>query len=225
VRLRVAAYNVRSFRSGSDEVAGALEPEAPDVVLIQECGSRRAIRRFAASLGMEFASSHRLFNRVRNAVLYRPEWHLAGVDVRDLSRQGRTLRRGLIAVHLRTMGVRLTAVSLHLGLAPGERERHARELTDLLAGIPGRIVVGADLNEGPGEPAARWISERLYDLFLQAGVGAGETFPASAPAARIDFVFGGEGVKAIEAWVPSTPAVAAASDHRPVVAEVDVQEP
>jgi endonuclease/exonuclease/phosphatase family metal-dependent hydrolase len=224
VRIRIAAYNVRSFRSGLEEVAGALRPEAPDVALIQECGSRRALRRFSESLGMEFASSHRPFNRVRNAVLFRPDWRLLAVDVRDLSREGRTLRRGFIAAHLRSPGVRLTAVSLHLGLAPGERERHARELTDLLAGIPGRLVVGADLNEGPDGPGARWISQRLYDLFLQAGEGSGETFSASAPTARIDFVFGGEGVKALDAWVPSSPLVAQASDHLPVLADVEVEE-
>lgn len=225
MRLRVAAYNVRSFRSGTDVVAGAIGPEGPDVAMLQECGSRRALRRFAEALEMELASSHRPFNRVRNAVLYRPGWRLAGVDVRDLSHATRTLRRGFVAVHLRRMGVRLVAVSAHLGLAPVERRRHAQELTDYLAGAEGNVIVGADLNEGPDGPAARWVSGRLFDLFGQAGRGDGATFPAHAPAVRIDFLLAGEGVAAAAAWVPAGSSLAHASDHLPVLAEVDVQEP
>jgi endonuclease/exonuclease/phosphatase family metal-dependent hydrolase len=225
VRVRLAAYNVRSLRSGSESVARAIEPEAPDVALLQECGSTRALGRLARRLGMEFASSHRLFSRVRNAVLFRPHWRLVATDVRDLSRQGRTLRRGFIAVHLRREGYRLTAVSAHLGLSPAERQRHARELTDHLAGVQGSLVLGADLNEGPEGPAARWMAERLYDLFAQSGEGAGETFPAPRPIARIDFLFGGDGVRAAAAWVPASPVLSRASDHRPVVADVDIEAP
>jgi endonuclease/exonuclease/phosphatase family metal-dependent hydrolase len=224
VRLRVAAYNVRSFRSGTDLVARAIRSAAPDVAMLQECGSRRSLRRFAGALEMEFASSHRAFNRVRNAVLWRPEWRLAGVDVRDLTRASRTLRRGFVAVRLRRMGVRVVAVSAHLGLVPGERRGHAQELTDYLAGAEGRVIVGADLNEGPDGPAARWVSERLFDLFGQAGGGDGATFPAHAPTARIDFLFAGEGVAPVATWVPASPMLAQASDHLPVLADVDVVE-
>lgn len=224
MRLRVAAYNVRSFRSGTDVVARAIRSEALDVAMLQECGSRRRLRRFAGALEMEFASSHRPFSRVRNAVLYRPEWRLAGVDVRQLSRASRTLRRGFVAVHLRRMGVRLVAVSAHLGLAPGERRRHAQEMTDYLAGAEGSVIVGADLNEGPDGPAARWVSERLFDLFGQAGRDDGATFPAHAPAVRIDFLLAGDGVAATAAWVPTGASLAQASDHLPVVAEVDVED-
>jgi endonuclease/exonuclease/phosphatase family metal-dependent hydrolase len=225
VRLRVAAYNVRSFRSGTDVVAGAIRPEAPDVAMLQECGSRRRLRAFAHALEMEWASSHRPFNRVRNAVLYRPEWRLTGVDIQDLSRESRTLRRGFVAVHLRRMGVRLTAVSVHLGLAPGERRQHAQQLTDYLAGVKGKVIVGADLNEEPGGPAARWVSERLFDLFEHVGRGRGATFPAHAAAARIDFLLAGEGIAPATSWVPASPLLTRASDHLPVLADVSVEEP
>lgn len=221
----MAVYNVRSFRSGTDVVAGAIRSEGPDVAVLQECGSRRRLRRFAQALGMEWASSHRPFNRVRNAVVYGPEWRLTGVDVRDLSRETRTLRRGFVAVHLRRMGIRLTAVSVHLGLAPNERRRHAQELTDYLAGVEGKVIVGADLNEEPDGPAARWFSERLFDLFEHAGRGMGATFPAHAPAARIDFLLAGEGIAPTASWVPASSLLAQASDHLPVLADVNVEEP
>jgi len=225
VRLLVACYNVQSFRGGVDRAVEALGREKPDLVAVQECGPRRTLRSFAQLLGMESVSSHRLFTRVRNAVLFRPPWRLSSVDIHDLPRERRTLRRGFIAAHLRAQGIRLTVVSAHLGLAPRERERHARELTDHLGGVEGPLILGVDLNEGPDGPASRWIGERLFDAGADAGVGERETFPARGPTARIDYVFVNQAASVTRSWVASAQAAVEASDHRPLLAEVEVSEP
>jgi len=117
--------------------------------------------------------------------------------------------------------MRLTAVSAHLGLGRREREQHARELTDYLAGIDGPVVLGMDLNEGPEGAAARWISERLFDTFDQVGEGDGASFPAPSPTARIDYVYVTGHFAMVGAWVPGGAVAATASDHRPVVAELE----
>lgn len=225
MRLLVGCYNVRSFRAGVERAVEALGREKPDLVMLQECGARRTLRRFAQLLEMEVASSHRLFTRVRNAVLFRPPWRLFHVDIHDLPREGRTLHRGFIVAQLRARGAPLTAVSAHLGLAPRERQSHARELTDHLGGIDGPLILGVDLNEGPDGPAARWIGERLFDAGAQAGVGGRETFPARGPTARIDYVFVNQAASVARSWVASAQAAVEASDHRPVLAEVDISEP
>jgi endonuclease/exonuclease/phosphatase family metal-dependent hydrolase len=224
VRLVVACYNVQSFRAGVGRAAEVLGPEAPDLVMIQECGPRRVLRRFAGTMEMGVVSTHRLFSRVQNAVLFRPPWRLAGVATHDLPSEGRTHPRGFIVASLRARGAPLTAVSAHLGLVPKERESHARQLTDHIARIDRPLLVGVDLNEGPDGPAARWIAERLYDAGALAGGGARETFPARAPTARIDYVFVNEAVSVLGCRVPATQAASEASDHRPVLAEVDVPE-
>jgi endonuclease/exonuclease/phosphatase family metal-dependent hydrolase len=224
VRALVACYNVQSFRAGVERAVEALGREKPDIVMVQECGPRRAIRKFAQFLEMDTVSTHRLFTRVRSAVLFGPPWRLSGVDIHDLSREGRTLHRGFIVAHLRARGVPLTAVSAHLGLAARERERHARELTDQVAGIDGALIVGVDLNEGPDGPAARWIGERLFDAGAHVGVGALETFPARGPTARIDYVFVNQAASVSRCWVASAEAAIEASDHRPVLAEMDISE-
>jgi endonuclease/exonuclease/phosphatase family metal-dependent hydrolase len=226
VRLRVAGYNIQSFRAGLSAAAGALseaEGEEPvDLVLLQECGPRRTTLKFADLLGMDAVSTHRPFNRVRNAVLFRAPWHLAGAPrVANLSRQGRMLRRGYIAVQLKAGAVRLTAVSVHLGLGAAERIRHAAELTDVLAGMRAPVVVGADLNEGPEGPAARWMADRLFDSFRAAGEAPGETFPARSPTARIDYLFVSEEMSVRRAWTGQS---AEASDHRPVFTELELPE-
>jgi endonuclease/exonuclease/phosphatase family metal-dependent hydrolase len=222
--LHVATFNVHSFRAGVDAAAQAVSPANPHLLLIQECGSRRRVRRFARKLGLEVLSSHRPFHRVRNAILYPLEWRLAAFEAHDLSRQGRMLRRGLIAADLRGSGVRVTAVSAHLGLSGPERKRHAQELTDYLAAVQGPVVLGLDLNEETDGPAGKWIQDRLFDAWGVAGEGGGETFPARDPSARIDFLFVTEGVRVDRVWLSRGPEAATASDHRAVFAEIRLPE-
>jgi endonuclease/exonuclease/phosphatase family metal-dependent hydrolase len=225
VRLRVATYNVQSFRAGVEPVRDVLASALPDLALLQECGSRRLLLDLAAHLELEVVSSHRLFHRARHAVLYRPVWHLTTTVVRRLSRGGRGAQRGFIAASLRRMGTRMTALSTRLGLSATQRELHSRELTDFLAGADGLVVAGADLNEGPDGTASRWIAERLFDAFATHGVRDGDTFPADVPTVRVDYLFVSDGVKVQRAWIPDGPDVARASDHRPVVADLELAEP
>jgi endonuclease/exonuclease/phosphatase family metal-dependent hydrolase len=220
----LVSYNVQELRGGVTETAAVLVPLSADLVLLQECGTRRRLRRLAEALEMEFASSHRLFRLVHNAVLFRPAWRLVGYDVRDFTREGRTRRRGFIAATLRRSGIRMTAVAAHMGLSPKERTGHARELTDFMAGVEGPVILGIDLNEGPDTTASRWIAERLFDAFAVAGRADGETFPSTLPTARIDYLFVGDGIHVRRCGVPGGDALARVSDHRPVVADVEVPD-
>jgi endonuclease/exonuclease/phosphatase family metal-dependent hydrolase len=222
MRLVAATYNVQSFRAGVERAVEALAPEPPDLVLIQESGPRRTLKRFAAAMGMEFVSSHRLFTRVQNAVLFRAPWRVSGVEVQDLPPQGRTHPRGFVVARLRAQGIKLTAVAAHLGLVPIERFHHARLLADHVAGVDGPLIIGVDVNEGPEGPTTRWLAERLFDAGAQPGGDARPTLPAWDPTVRIDFMFVNEAAPVIRSWVPSSPAVSGASDHRPVLAEVDL---
>jgi endonuclease/exonuclease/phosphatase family metal-dependent hydrolase len=223
VRIRAVTYNVRAFRGGVDTAAGILAAEEPDIIMLQECGPRRAVRRLARSLEMDVESTLRPFGRVRNAVLSRPLWRVSSVEIGAFTRQGRMPPRGFVAVRLRRLDMDLMAVSAHLGLAPRERELHARELTDWLGGIEGAVVLGVDLNEGPGSAAARWLGERWFDAFGHAGRGPGDSFPARVPIARIDFLYVSEAIRPLKAWVSTAPDVVTASDHRPVIADLELE--
>ncbi len=223
MRVRVATFNVRSFRRGFDLAVEAFD-DLPDILLLQESGPKRTTAAFAETLGMQFVSSHRAFRQVHNAVLFRPPWRVVRSEARDLTPQGRTLPRGFVMALLRFQTAHLTAVSAHLGLSPREREVHARELTDALLASPGPIIVGADLNEGPEDSAARWIAGRLFDAYARNGHGPGATFPSAAPSARIDYLFAGEGVRAVKCWVGGERS-SLASDHLPVMAELELAEP
>jgi endonuclease/exonuclease/phosphatase family metal-dependent hydrolase len=223
MRLRVATYNVHGLRAGVDTVAGVLMRVRPDVVCVQECGSRRATGRLAAALGMEVASTHRPFNRVRNAVLFSLPLRAVDRAVRDLPRERRTRRRGFVAVVLAAHGVRLTAVSTHLGLAAEERRMQAAELMDRLGSSGPPIVVGVDLNESPAGPAARVLTESLVDAYAAVGESPGFTFPARRPTDRIDCVLVSGDVRIGGAWVAAGPDAPTASDHLPVVVDLELR--
>jgi endonuclease/exonuclease/phosphatase family metal-dependent hydrolase len=220
VRARVVVLNVQGLRVGVDRVARGLGALDPDVLLLQECGPRRSLARLADELSMEFRSSHRPFGRVRNAVLARRPWRMGEASVLVLSREGRSSPRGALAVGLRAGGATVTAITAHLGLVPVERSRHARELTDAYASLRGPVVLGLDVNEGPADPAFRWIAERWFDAFAQAGEGRGDTFPAARPTTRIDALFVNDRVEVLRARV----GPAGLSDHRPVIVELELLE-
>lgn len=224
-RLRLLAYNVHGLRAGARRVAKAIAEEWPDIILMNECGFLGVrLRRFARLLGMEATSGLGMFRPVTNAVLVRPPWRIVERRNLQFSRTNKLQRRGVVTARIGHAGFRLTAASVHLGLSDPERVRHAKELTDFLAGLPGPQVLGGDLNEDPERPAARWISERLWDAFSKAGEGTGETFPSRGPRARIDDLFVSEEISVERAWVGDDPGKIEASDHRPVFADVMVEE-
>src|SRR5207244_9340553 len=124
--------------------------------MLQECGSRRRLRRFARSLDLE-AVSTRLFpivRQVRNAVLVRPPWRVVSYRLHRFERSQRFYPRGALIAVIGRAGYRISALSVHLGLAPSERIRHVHELTDLTVAMPEPVLIGADVNEDADVKAA-----------------------------------------------------------------------
>ena len=217
--LRVAAYNVHGFRAGTSAVADALAGEEPDVAILNEVGFLGfRLRRCASLLGMEHVSGLWRMRPVRNAVLARRPWRIVGKHVERLPRHAGSIQRGVVFALARRAGRRLTVGAVHLGLSQRERELHARELTDLLAGVPHPVIFGGDLNEGPDGPASAWIAGRYWDAFARQGEGEGATFPAAEPRARIDYVFVSDGLEVERIWVGA--GASETSDHLPVFADV-----
>lgn len=222
--MRVVTYNVRGFRNGRDRVAAVVNDLQPDVLLLQETGSRRALRRFASDVGMLAARDplSPLRRRVKNAVLLGEPWRFTSVE---LVRQGRGKRwypRGALIARAATNDHTLCAASVHFGLEGAERGRQASTLEGLVAALDGDMVVaGGDLNATPDMRVPRRIAAKLSDAWEEVGTGDGATFPAFAPAARIDYVFVADGPKVTGALVGGDGA-SEASDHLPVAVDLAV---
>ena len=217
-------YNVRGFRSGADRVATAVTDHAPDVAMVQECGSRRRLRRFARALEMEAVSTRLwpLLRQVRNTVLVRPPWRVVSFRLHRFERSAPFHPRGALIAVVGRAGYRMSALSVHLGLTPGERIRHAHELTDLARGIDHPVLIGGDLNEGADGKAASWIADRFWDAWARSGSGPGQTFPTGDPTARIDYLFASEQFAITRAAVLDTPGTRHASDHLPLLVDLEL---
>ncbi|MDP9341148.1 MAG: endonuclease/exonuclease/phosphatase family protein [Actinomycetota bacterium] len=226
MRLRVLVYNVKGFRRGVDRVAAVVAAHAPDVALLNECGTGRQLRRFGGATGMEAAAPRLwpLVRTVRNSVLVRPPWRVVEFHLHRFERSNRFHPRGAVAAHLGRAGFRVSALSVHLGLSPQERRRHAEELTDLTLTLPAPFLVGGDLNEGPEGRSAAWIAARMWDAWAATGRSDGATYPSEGPTARIDYLFASEHFDVLEAAVPDGPETREASDHLPLVVDVELRE-
>jgi endonuclease/exonuclease/phosphatase family metal-dependent hydrolase len=219
--LRVVSYNLRSLRAGIAPAVEAVVAYEPDVLLVQEYGAPYRLRAFGKALGMDWASSYAPFNRLRNAVLFRSPWRLVHSDTHRLSKTKGQYRRGFVLAELETKRIGITAVSVHLGLSARERPVHAAELLAVIRDLEGPVVVGGDLNEEPDGDAVAALMAELRSGRALAG-GGHPTFPADGPAAAIDdlLVAGGAGIASFR--VGDTEAARTASDHRPVIADLEL---
>jgi endonuclease/exonuclease/phosphatase family metal-dependent hydrolase len=219
--VRVTTYNVRGFRDGVGAVAAVVEDLAPDVLLLQETGPRRALAAFARDAGLLAAADPRspLRRRVKDAVLVRPPWSIAEHRLTRFAGGRWWYPRGCLAARIEHPDGRAAwAVSVHLGLDGPERGRHARELVGLLGRLEPEhpVVVGGDLNVGPDAGAVATIAAAFPDV---AAGGGAPTFPASAPTARIDHLFASASLRVVGQTTGASGA-GAASDHLPVTVEL-----
>jgi endonuclease/exonuclease/phosphatase family metal-dependent hydrolase len=130
--------------------------------------------------------------------------------------------RGLVDARVDADGTTVRVVVTHLQNRSGrERREQAAHIVDLLAGDsdrPAPTVLLGDMNAGPDTPEMRALTAVLADAWAAVGDGPGHTFPVRRPFARIDHVLISSGVTPVAAEVVDTRA----SDHRPVVADLDL---
>lgn len=155
------------------------------------------------------AARRGLFRRYGNAVLARGG--VSQVEVIGLPKRVGTEQRVAILAGAEVNGSRLSVAATHLSFRRAEGPGQLEAVLEALGRRPlPRLLLG-DLNLVPAvvEPM---VTAAGYQLAPTA-----ETFPADAPRTRIDYVAvaGGEVTATESPWTPL-------SDHRPVVAEVQL---
>ena len=75
-----------------------------------------------------------------------------------------------------------------------------------------------DLNATPDAPELRPLFQRLRDTMADRGEAL--TYPADAPAKRIDYILASPQFQTRSAAIPATTA----SDHRPVIVELVMKD-
>jgi endonuclease/exonuclease/phosphatase family metal-dependent hydrolase len=225
--MRVVSYNIRSLRDDRSAVVRVVRAADPDVLCIQEAPRffrwRAKCARLAADTGLLIASGGR--DAAANLILIRPGLEIESARSVLFSKDPRLHQRGVAIAVLRVSHQRILVAGTHLDGYPIPRLRHVGEL---FAAIDAEqppcqvMVLAGDFNDDPGTPVWDALSARGADSFAVAGTGDGLTLNVTEPTRRIDAIFvAGATVRAARSI--DSEDVRIASDHRPVLAEIDVR--
>jgi endonuclease/exonuclease/phosphatase family metal-dependent hydrolase len=225
--LRLLSYNIRSLRDDEDAVTRVIKDARPNVVLIQEAPRflrwRSAAARIARRSGLVVVGGG---GSASGNLL------LSGLEVdrlaqRDVlfTRDRRLHQRATSMALLALSGHRFAVAGTHLDLVEEPRLRHVDELHAAIdrfvpADVP--LIVGGDMNDDPGSPVWRRLETRGVDAWAASGTGDGITSSVIRPLRRIDGVFVDQRLRLISTEVINTPDVQIASDHRPVLVQLEL---
>jgi endonuclease/exonuclease/phosphatase family metal-dependent hydrolase len=225
--LRLLTYNVRSMRDDRAALARVIRSAEPDVVCVQESPRFARWRSLCAQLartsnlvvvgGGRPAGSNLLLSTLGVDVLSK-------ADVR-FSTDPRLHHRGTAIAVMSYLGSRFAVAGIHLDLKREPRLRHVGELEAAIAqhvpsGVP--TIIAGDVNDEPKSTVWQTLASRRPDAFAAAGSGPAFTSPAENPVKTIDGVFVDPRITVRSARVVEHPELAAASDHRPVLVELEL---
>ena len=216
--VRVATYNVRRCEGVDGRVdpartAAVLNATGADVLALQELDQR------VPRSGL--ADQPRLLEEnLGKPVLFHPTIDLGGgrygiaLAAEGLEEPGSRVLPGRseprAALWATKSGV--TFVCTHLSLEDGDRALQTAALADLCGDLPAPVVLLGDLNQ-----TRRGLGP-LLRAGLRPGPGRHLTHSSKWPRHQIDWVLGGPGARVVRSWTLASRA----SDHRPLVAEVEV---
>jgi endonuclease/exonuclease/phosphatase family metal-dependent hydrolase len=240
MHLRVISWNIHKGIGGADRkyrldrTIELIQAVQPDVALLQEVAEGWPQARFEVQVDelrealdlpyVVFGPEHRFKKGgYGNAILSR--WPLHDTHHVDLTVGWRKKRGALQArTIVRRGGHQRTVVinNLHLGLAGSERAEQLRRFLacEPFAGIDPQtpLVVGGDLNDLWGSLGPKFLAPAG---FQRAGL-LQNTFPAYMPIRPLDGIFVRGAVQVHEAGAWTGPLARSASDHLPLVANIEL---
>jgi endonuclease/exonuclease/phosphatase family metal-dependent hydrolase len=226
-RLRVLSYNLHSLRDDTRALATVVREVAPDIAILQEAPRRFRWRQKSADLARAFdlvigggglpSLGNLILTNLRVRVL--DSW-----SVQYPLMPGRHMR-GAAFVHCKVGRFDFVAVGSHLSTDTNERPGQAAILKKHLSEVDEPIIFGGDLNENSGGAAWRTLGDDLTDSAVAADCHELATFPCSAPRDRIDVVFVDPRFTVVGYELVDTLAARSASDHFPVVVDLELRDP
>jgi endonuclease/exonuclease/phosphatase family metal-dependent hydrolase len=217
-------YNIlRGGRRGQPlhEVVRAV---APDVLLVNESPKRplrwrHDSRHLADRWDLRYVAGGRPAGS--NLLAVGPAVGVKWTQAEVLPQPWTAPRRGIVAAQLHVRGRLVGVVGCHLSLDPDRRVSEVARVLEVASGLRGPVVVAGDLNEAPDGPA--WAALRRAG-FVDHGSRGWRTFPSQEPDRRIDALLVRGVAQVLHHGDPGVDPelLAAASDHRPVLAELEI---
>jgi len=241
-RLKLLTYNIHSGigtdrRYDLGRIRRILEEERPEIAALQEldCRVRRSggddqssklatvlmvTSTFCATLAHEEGSSGlAVLSRFR--VLHRQEYNLS-----YLHREPRYCLRVDLEVE---PGAVLHVFNCHLGLATRERSFQRKQMLSeailLSKELHHPVILMGDFNDRPIPVVHRSLRSHFQDAYQAAGKFWGPTFKAGPIPLRLDHVYVSSGIRVLDCVVRNDRLARTASDHKPLIATVEVTWP
>jgi endonuclease/exonuclease/phosphatase family metal-dependent hydrolase len=237
--VRIVSWNVHAMagadgRRDPERIARVVEELRPDIAGLQEVGTPdlpAGVEDPAALLGLltgmrsAFGATmhHRRGFAYGNAVLSRHP--IQAIRNYDLSVPRRE-PRGCVRADVELGGAVVHFFVAHLGLHWRERRWQAAQLlsADILrdAALAHPLVLVGDFNSLSNRSAVpRWLRRQLVDC-AHAARNEAPTFPSRFPLLRLDRCFVDAAFQVVAVDVHRSPLARRASDHLPVVVELEV---
>ncbi len=222
--MRLLTYNVRSLRDDGRAVARVIRGARADVACIQEAPrflrGRAKCARLARRSGLRMVGG----GRAAGANLLLATSAVEVMATRDvlLTRTRGYHQRGVAMAVMRLDGATFAVAGTHLdGLSRPHQIGEVHRALDAFAPGVAAIVAG-DINAEPGSAGWDALTARGADAFAVAGSGDGFTSNIVALTRRIDAIFADPPIVVRAAETIDTPDVRVASDHLPVLADLDL---
>lgn len=234
VALRIATYNIHRCRgldgrTRPDRIIAVLRDVDADVIALQEvvgAGPRGGghAEEIGAALGMGWvmAPARQLRgHHFGNAVLSRhPIVNHLEHDLSWKTCEARRLQR----VDVNANGYTLHVYNVHLGTAILERRHQAQRLATIVSDrhVPGPKIVLGDFNEWMRGLVTTLLSEKLHSVDLRGFLKRRRTYPGVFPLLHLDHIYYAGRVQIVGIGLPRTRLALIASDHLPLVANVEI---
>jgi endonuclease/exonuclease/phosphatase family metal-dependent hydrolase len=242
-RLKLLTYNIHSGigvdrRHDLGRIREVLEEEKPDIAALQELDFRIGRTSFedqsnelasalatnavfcptrrvgAGSFGLAVLSPFPIVLRTHYDLSYRPH------------REPRLCLRVDLQIEADAI---MHVFNCHLGLAIRERKfQRERMLSDailLSEDLQHPAILMGDFNDRPISVVHRSIKRHFKDAYNAVGKYWGPTFKAGPIPIRLDHIYVDSNVRVVDCRVRTDALTRVASDHRPVIATVEVTWP
>jgi endonuclease/exonuclease/phosphatase family metal-dependent hydrolase len=233
--FKIVSYNVHRCvgtdrRRDPQRVAQLLQDLNADVIGLQEVdfnppgeSKLHQLDVLAATTGMTAVAGltiRRAGAEYGNALLTRGT--VVSVDLHDLS-VSRREPRGLIDACIQSEGRKIRVLVTHLGLRINERRRQTQVLLKVLenGSEPNDVtVVLGDINEWRPRGFAPYVLDKLLGRSPSP-----RTFPSALPVFSLDRIWVAPREALVNMETPNRSPAQVASDHRPVIATLDLSHP
>ncbi|WP_160139027.1 endonuclease/exonuclease/phosphatase family protein [Chryseobacterium sp. c4a] len=223
--IKVLTFNVKYGDYGWDKVKNYIKEQDPDIILVQEKDTNRALRQDLVKYpSVILKTKHKI---VRQAEIIedksRGNSFYADVDI-----NGKIIR--IVNVYLepfrlqKTMFTKLDAMGIgnvsnllsHMIPTFQAHEDQIKKIRKAIDFSPYPVILAGDFNSVPNSYEYYNLGKNLQDAFLTAGKGSASSFHDYKVPLRIDYIFSSKSIIPLSYKVDHSVEL---SDHYPVIAE------